>query len=69
VKFKPGVTPDRIAAILKEHRTELIREIQGTRTYKLRIVTGEAVESVVKRFSALQEVEYAEPVYVQSLHQ
>ena len=61
VKFKPSVSQERIDAILKESGTELIAEIKGIGVHHVRIVGKESVESVVRKFSTFQEVEYAEP--------
>ena len=61
VKFKPSVPQERIDAILKESGTELITLIKGIGVHHVRIVSKESVETVVKRLSAFQEVEYAEP--------
>ncbi|HSL03559.1 MAG TPA: hypothetical protein VK901_08485 [Nitrospiraceae bacterium] len=61
VKFKPSVSQERIDAILKESGTELMKMIQGIGVHHVRIVSKESVETVVKRLSAFQEVEYAEP--------
>ena len=61
VKFKPSVSQERIDAILKESGTELITLIKGIGVHHVRIVSKESVETVVKRLSAFQEVEYAEP--------
>jgi hypothetical protein len=61
VKFKPSVSQGRIDAILKESGTELMKMIQGIGVHHVRIVGKESVETVVKRLSAFQEVEYAEP--------
>lgn len=61
VKFKPSVSQERIDAILKESGTELMKMIQGIGVYHVRIVSKESVETVVKRLSAFQEVEFAEP--------
>jgi hypothetical protein len=61
VKFKPSVSQERIDAILKESGTELIAEIKGSGVHHVRIVSKESVESVVKKFSTFQEVEFAEP--------
>lgn len=61
VKFKPSVSPERMDAILKECGTERIAVIKGMGIHHVRIVNKEAVERVVKRLSAFQEVEYAEP--------
>lgn len=60
VKFKPSVSQERIEAILKESGTELITEIKGIGVHHVRIVGKESIESVVKKLSTFQEVEYAE---------
>ena len=61
VKFKPSVSQERIDAILKECGTERIAVIKDMGVHHVRIVNKEAVERVVTRLSAFQEVEYAEP--------
>ena len=61
VKFKPSVSQERMDAILKECGTERIAVIKGMGVHHVRIVNKEAVERVVTRLSAFQEVEYAEP--------
>ena len=61
VKFKPAVSQERMDAILKECGTERIAMIKGMGVHHVRIVNKEAVERVVTRLSAFQEVEYAEP--------
>ncbi len=61
VKFKPSVSQERIDAILKESGAEPMKMIQGIGVHHVRIVGKESVETVVKRLSAFQEVEYAEP--------
>ena len=61
VKFKPSVSQERIAAILKENGTELITMIQGIGVHHIRIVGKDSVETVVKNLSTFPEVEYAEP--------
>lgn len=67
VKFKPEVSPERIAGILKETNTELITVLKGTQIHHVRIVGGESVESVVKKLSSIKEVEYAEPNYIRQM--
>jgi hypothetical protein len=61
VKFKPGVSQERIDAVLKECGTERIAVLKDLGVQHVRIVNKEAVERVVTRLSAFQEVEYAEP--------
>lgn len=61
VKFKSSVSQERIEAMLKEVGTELITVIKDIEVHHVRIVGKETVETVVKRLSTFQEVEYAEP--------
>lgn len=61
VKFKPTVSQERVDAILKETGTELIAMIKSIGVLHVRIVSKKSVETVVKRLSAFQEIEYAEP--------
>ena len=61
VKFKPSVSQERMDAILKECGTERIALMKDLGVHYVRIVNKEAVEKVVTRLSAFQEVEYAEP--------
>ena len=61
VKFKPSVSQERMDTILKECGTERIAVIKSMGVHHVRIVNKEAVERVVTRLSAFQEVEYAEP--------
>lgn len=61
VKFKPAVSQERMAAILKECGTELITVIQGIGVQHVRIVGKESVDSVTKKLATYPEVEYAEP--------
>jgi hypothetical protein len=69
VKFKPAVSQERMDAILKESGTELITVMKGIGVHLVRIVGKEPVETVVKRLSAFQEVEYAEPNMVSRTEQ
>jgi predicted Fe-Mo cluster-binding NifX family protein len=61
VKFKPAVSQERMDVILKECGTERISVMKDLGVHHVRIVNREAVERVVTRLSAFQEVEYAEP--------
>ena len=61
VKFKSSVSQERMDAILKECGTERIAPMNDMGVHHVRIVNKEAVEKVVTRLSAFQEVEYAEP--------
>ena len=61
IKFKPSISSERIDAILKDSGTELIRQIKGVGIHHVRIVGKESIETVVKKLSTFQEIEYAEP--------
>lgn len=63
VKFKDGISQDRIASILKDNRTDVIAEIQRGRLYHVRILDNRSVESAITQLTSYQEVEYAEPNY------
>ncbi len=63
VKFKDGVSRERIASILQENRIDTIAEIQQGRLYHARVADDRSVESVIARLSSYQEIEYAEPNY------
>lgn len=63
VKFKDGVSPERIASILNDTRTDMITELQRGRLYHVRIVGDRSVESAIARLTSYREVEYAEPNY------
>jgi hypothetical protein len=63
VKFKGGVSQERIVSILKDNRTDVIAEIQRGRLYHVRILDDRSVESAITQLTSYQEVEYAEPNY------
>jgi hypothetical protein len=63
VKFKDGISQERIAAILKDNRVDIIAEIQQGRLYHVRILDDRSVESLITRLTSYQEIEYAEPNY------
>jgi len=63
VKFESGVSPERIASILKDSQTDVIAELQRGRLYHVRILDDRSVESAITRLTSYQEVEYAEPNY------
>ena len=63
VKFKPEVSKERIPILLKEMGTEVVRVFENLGVYHLRITSGESTEAVIRKFSLLTEVEYAEPNY------
>ncbi len=63
VKFKSGVSPDRIASVLKDSQTDVITELQRGRLYHVRILDNQSVESTITRLTSYREIEYAEPNY------
>lgn len=63
VKFKDGISQERIASILKDNRLAVIAEIQRGRLYHVKILDDRSVESAINQLSSYQEIEYAEPNY------
>lgn len=63
IKFKNGVSPERIASILKNNRIDVIAKIQRGRLYHVRIGNDRSVESMITQLTSYQEIEYAEPNY------
>ncbi len=67
VKFKKGVSEERIEEINGRMGTELVKVIRTVRIHVLQIPEAESVEGMVEKYSALPEVEYAEPNYTFSI--
>ena len=63
VKFKSGISRERIEFILKDSRVDVIAEIQRGRLYHVKILGDRSVESAITKLSSYQEIEYAEPNY------
>lgn len=63
VKFKDGISQEKIASILKENRIEVLSELQRGRLYQIKIIDDRSVESTITQFISYQEIEYAEPNY------
>jgi thermitase len=63
VKFKKTVSAERIEEINQIMGAEIIKIIRGIRVYQLRIPDDRTVPEMVKEYTALPEVEYAEPNY------
>jgi len=61
IKFKEGISQQRIASILKDNRIDMVAEIQRGRLYHARIGDDRSVESAIAQLTSYQEVEYAEP--------
>jgi hypothetical protein len=63
VKFKKSTSPERIEEINRMMGTHVIKMIEGVRICQLRIPQNTTVPEMIKRYSSLPEVEYAEPAY------
>lgn len=63
VKFKKGVTKERIGEINKRFGVVVIRVLAEVEIYHLRIPEDSTVPKMVKRYKNLPEVEYAQPNY------
>ncbi|HSA86027.1 MAG TPA: hypothetical protein VLE46_07585 [Nitrospira sp.] len=63
VKFRDGVSQERIASILKDNQIDVIAEIQHGRLYHVKILDDRSVESAITHLTSYQEIEYAEPNY------
>ncbi len=61
VKFKNGISRERIDFILKDSRIDILAEIQRGRLYHVRISNDRSVESAITQLTSYQEIEYAEP--------
>lgn len=63
IKFKSGVSQERIASILRHNQIKVIAEIQRGHLYHVRVLDNRSVESAITQFTSYQEIEYAEPNY------
>ncbi|NIS68727.1 MAG: hypothetical protein GTO12_07155 [Proteobacteria bacterium] len=64
VKFKKTISPERIEEINEMMGTQVIKVISQVEFYQLRIPEDMTVPEMVSRYSALPEVEHAEPNYL-----
>jgi general secretion pathway protein D len=63
VKFREGTTPDQALSIISGMGGSVIKVIEKTGIYHIRLRKGEEVVEAVKEYSSLPEVQYAEPNY------
>lgn len=63
IKFKNGVSRERIAFILKNNQFTVIAEIQRGYLYHVRVPDNRSVESAITQLTSYQEIEYVEPNY------
>ncbi|MFN3396728.1 MAG: type II secretion system secretin GspD [Thermodesulfovibrionales bacterium] len=64
IKFREGVSDKRAMEIIEGERATLLRVIEGTGIYHIRLQKGDDVIGLIKRLSKLPEVDYAEPNYI-----
>jgi len=63
VKFKKDVSVEKAMKIILNKDASLIGYLESIEVYHIRIREGGSVEDAVKEFSAVPEVQYAEPNY------
>lgn len=64
VKFREGVPEEKVRAIISQKEATVIRFMDKLGVYLLKLKKKQSVEDAVQEFSALPEVEYAEPNYI-----
>ncbi len=70
VKFKPEVSPEEIAKIIKEeYQCEVLDVIKELDVYRLKVPRGKKVPEMVELFSRDERVKYAEPNIIYRLQQ
>lgn len=67
VKFKPGVTPDQIAALNQANGASPKQQIEGIDVWLIQLPANLSVDEARKRYGASGLVAYAEPNRVMSL--
>ena len=68
VKFKDGVTPEKALSLIAEKGATVLNAV-GPNGYLLKLRKRQSVEDAVKEFSALPEVQNAEPNFTVKTHQ
>ena len=63
VKFKEGVSHQRIQEINEMTGAHVIKVIPGIAVYQLKIPADRTINEMVEAYSGFPEVEYAEPNY------
>ncbi len=62
VKFKDGVSDEKARSIILKNNATLIQQIQATGVYRVRVQEGLDLTDVIKSFSAIPDVQFAEPI-------
>jgi len=63
VKFRDDVPEEKVHAIISQHAAGILQYMEKLGVYLLKLKKGQSVEDAVEEFSALPEVQYAEPNY------
>lgn len=63
VKFREGITDGTARELIAGKGATVIRFMESIQVYHLRLQKGQDVEDAVQEFSAMPEVQYAEPNY------
>ncbi|HXX56875.1 MAG TPA: type II secretion system secretin GspD [Thermodesulfovibrionales bacterium] len=67
VKFREGVADQTARDIISIKHASVIKVMEGLRIYHILLPKGQTVEEGVQAFSAIPEVEYAEPNYIMKM--
>jgi general secretion pathway protein D len=63
VKFREGITDEAAREVIAKRGAAVIKFMEGIGVYHLRLQQGQETEDAMKEFSAMPEVQYAEPNY------
>jgi general secretion pathway protein D len=61
VKFKESVPPEKVSSFITKEGAMVLGFNEKTHVYQLRLKKGQSVEDAIEAFSALPEIQYAEP--------
>jgi len=67
IKFREGTTAEQAVSIISGKGASVIKVIEKTWVYHIRLPKGKKVEEAVKEYSAIPEVEYSEPNYTMTI--
>lgn len=64
VKFREGVSAEKIKGITASLKCEIVRQIGATKIFLIKIKTDAGVMEIISKFKQFDEVEYAQPNYI-----
>ena len=64
MKFKDGISFERISEILSAEGASMLRELKPEGLYLIRLKKDQDVKDAMEIFATYEEVEYAEPNYM-----